>query len=58
MNAIAAVIFDIGGVVQDSPLHVIAHYERERGLEADAINRVVVEMGERGAPGRGSSAAS
>jgi len=49
MNAIAAVIFDIGGVVQDSPLHVIARYERERGLEADAINRVVVEMGERGA---------
>src|SRR5215468_4336390 len=49
MKAIAAVIFDIGGVVQDSPLHVIARYERERGLEADAINRVVVEMGERDA---------
>jgi len=49
MNAIAAVIFDIGGVVQDSPLHVVARYERERGLEADAINRVVAEMGERGA---------
>ena len=49
MNAIAAVIFDIGGVVQDSPLHVIARYERECGLEANAINRVVVTMGERGA---------
>ena len=49
MNAIAAVIFDIGGVVQDSPLHVIARYERERGLETNAINRAVVAMGERGA---------
>jgi len=49
MNAIAAVIFDIGGVVQDSPLHVIARYEGERGLETNAINRAVVAMGERGA---------
>ena len=49
MSAIAAVIFDIGGVVQDSPLHVIASYERELGLEANAINRVVVATGERGA---------
>src|SRR5213594_1192621 len=49
MNAIAAVVFDIGGVVQDSPLHVIARYERERGLEANAINRAVVAAGERGA---------
>jgi putative hydrolase of the HAD superfamily len=49
MNAIAAVVFDIGGVVQDSPLHVIARYERERGLDANAINRVVVAAGERGA---------
>jgi len=49
MSAIAAVVFDIGGVVQDSPLHVIASYERELGLEANAINRVVVATGERGA---------
>jgi putative hydrolase of the HAD superfamily len=49
MNAIAAVVFDIGGVVQESPLHVIACYERERGLDANAINRVVVAAGERGA---------
>jgi putative hydrolase of the HAD superfamily len=49
MSVIAAVVFDIGGVVQDSPLHVIARYERELGLEADAINRVVVATGERGA---------
>jgi putative hydrolase of the HAD superfamily len=49
MGAIAAVVFDIGGVVQDSPLHAIARYERERGIEANAINRVVVAAGERGA---------
>src|SRR5437899_4068155 len=49
MRAIAAVVFDIGGVVQDSPLHAIARYERERGLEANAINRVVVAAGEQGA---------
>jgi len=49
MSAIAAVVFDIGGVVQDSPLHAIARYERERGLETNAINRVVVVAGEQGA---------
>ncbi|MGH7302535.1 MAG: HAD family hydrolase [Candidatus Rokuibacteriota bacterium] len=49
MNAIAAVVFDIGGVVQDSPLHAIARYEREHGIEANAINRVVVAAGESGA---------
>jgi putative hydrolase of the HAD superfamily len=49
MSAFAAVVFDIGGVVQDSPLHAIARYERELGLPANAINRVVVEAGEGGA---------
>jgi putative hydrolase of the HAD superfamily len=49
MSAIAAVVFDIGGVVQDSPLHAIASYERERGLPQNAINRVVVAAGEAGA---------
>ena len=49
MSAIAAVVFDIGGVVQDSPLHAIARYEREHGLEPNAINRVVVAAGEAGA---------
>jgi putative hydrolase of the HAD superfamily len=49
MSAIRAVVFDIGGVVQDSPLHAIARYERELGLPANAINRVVVDAGERGA---------
>jgi len=49
MSAIAAVVFDIGGVVQDSPLHAIARYERERGLSPNAINRVVVAAGDEGA---------
>jgi putative hydrolase of the HAD superfamily len=47
--SIAGVVFDIGGVVQDSPLHAIARYERERGIEPGAINRAVVAAGERGA---------
>ena len=47
--SIAGVVFDIGGVVQDSPLHAIARYEREHGVEPGAINRTVVEAGERGA---------
>jgi len=46
---IAAVVFDIGGVVQESPLHAIARYEREHGLPENVINRAVVAAGERGA---------
>jgi putative hydrolase of the HAD superfamily len=46
---IKAVVFDIGGVVQDSPLHAIARYERDHGLPAHAINRAVVASGEAGA---------
>ena len=49
MTLIAAVVFDIGGVVQDSPLHAIARYECLHGIEANAINRVVVAAGEAGA---------
>ena len=49
MRAIAAVVFDIGGVVQDSPLHAIARYERDRGIAPNAINRAVVAAGEGGA---------
>jgi len=44
-----AVIFDLGGVVVGSPLHAIAAYERELGLPANAVNRVVVAAGPRGA---------
>ena len=44
-----AVIFDLGGVVLDSPLHAIAAYERERGIPAGFVNRVVVDTGPQGA---------
>jgi len=46
---IAGVLFDIGGVIQDSPLHAIARYERDHGLPANAINRAVVASGDMGA---------
>jgi putative hydrolase of the HAD superfamily len=44
-----AVIFDLGGVVLDSPLHAIARFERDCGLPAGLVNRVVVETGPGGA---------
>lgn len=44
-----AVIFDLGGVVLDSPLHAIARYEREAGIPAGFVNRVVVSTGPQGA---------
>jgi putative hydrolase of the HAD superfamily len=44
-----AVIFDLGGVVLESPLHAIADYERELGIPAGFVNRVVVETGPTGA---------
>ena len=43
------VLFDLGGVVMDSPLHAIARYERDHGLPANAVNRVVATAGEGGA---------
>ncbi len=42
-------IFDLGGVVLGSPLHAIADLERERGIEAGFVNRVVVATGSGGA---------
>jgi len=44
-----AVIFDLGGVVLGSPLHAIAAFEREHGIPAGFVNRVVVETGTAGA---------
>ncbi len=44
-----AVIFDLGGVVLDSPLHAIARYERDAGLPPGFVNRVVVDTGPTGA---------
>ncbi len=48
-SAIRAVIFDLGGVVMDSPLHAIARYERDHGLPHNAINHGIVAAGEAGA---------
>lgn len=49
MSGIEGVVFDLGGVVMDSPLHAIARYERDHGLPPNAINRAVVDSGEAGA---------
>ena len=49
VSGIAGVLFDMGGVVMESPLHAIARYERDHGLPAGAINRAVVNAGEQGA---------
>jgi putative hydrolase of the HAD superfamily len=43
-----AVIFDLGGVVLGSPLHAIADYERDGGIPAGFINRVVVSTAPHG----------
>ena len=49
MASFRAVIFDLGGVVLDSPLHAIARYEAELGIPAGHVNRVVVATGPSGA---------
>jgi len=46
---IRAVIFDLGGVVLDSPLHAIARFERANEIRPGFINRVVVDSGPAGA---------
>ena len=43
-----AVIFDLGGVVLESPLPAIAAYETETGLPPHSIARLVVEGGGEG----------
>ena len=49
MAAIAGVLFDLGGVVMDSPLSSIARYETDHGLTPGGINRVIRDGGESGA---------
>ena len=44
-----AVFFDLGGVVVGSPFHAIAAYERDEGIPAGFINRVVVDTAPAGA---------
>jgi putative hydrolase of the HAD superfamily len=46
---IKAVIFDLGGVVTDSPIHAITRYERDHGIEHNAINHSIVDAGPGGA---------
>jgi putative hydrolase of the HAD superfamily len=47
--AITAVIFDLGGVVFDSPLAAFAAFERELGLAAQSLNRAIAGAGSAGA---------
>ena len=49
MSDLAGVLFDLGGVVVDSPLHAIARYERDHGLAANALNLAIVAAGPAGA---------
>ncbi|HJO23951.1 MAG: HAD family phosphatase [Myxococcota bacterium] len=49
MTPIAAVIFDLGGVVLGSPLHAIAAYERDLGIPDGFVNRVVADTAPAGA---------
>ena len=44
-----AVLFDLGGVVLGSPLHAIAAYEAELGIEHNTINRHVAASAPDGA---------
>ena len=44
-----AVIFDLGGVVFDSPLHALRALERDRGLPPLAIGRAIERTGRDGA---------
>jgi putative hydrolase of the HAD superfamily len=47
-----AVLFDLGGVVLDSPLHAIARFERAHAIPVGFVNRVVADTGPEGAWGR------
>ena len=48
-TAIRAVLFDLGGVVLDSPLHTIASFEEDQGLPAGTVARIVMGAGPDGA---------
>jgi putative hydrolase of the HAD superfamily len=40
VSAVTAVVFDLGGVLTDSPMHAFAAYEAEAGLPAGLIRRL------------------
>lgn len=46
---VAGVVFDLGGVVLESPMEAIADFERRNGLAAGAVNRAVATAGHSGA---------
>ena len=46
---IKAVIFDLGGVILDSPMKIFAEFERQHGLPENFLNRTIVESGRDGA---------
>ena len=48
-TGIKAVLFDLGGVVFDSPLHVIASFEEDHDLEPGTVGRIVMGSGPDGA---------
>ncbi len=48
-NRVSAVLFDLGGVVFDSPLHEIASFEVDQGLPAGTVGRIVIGAGPDGA---------
>jgi len=48
-QGIRAVIFDLGGVVLDSPIEVFLEFEARHGLVPGFLGRVVVGSGEHGA---------
>lgn len=49
MSRPLAVVFDLGGVVLESPLEAIDGYEREHGLDRGIVNRTVAASGPSGA---------
>eukprot|EP00002_Diphylleia_rotans_P000902 TRINITY_DN10486_c0_g1_i1.p1 TRINITY_DN10486_c0_g1~~TRINITY_DN10486_c0_g1_i1.p1 ORF type:complete len:213 (+),score=63.64 TRINITY_DN10486_c0_g1_i1:57-695(+) len=40
-----AIFFDLGGVVLDSPLHMIADYEKKNGIPHNYINYMIIKGG-------------
>ncbi len=46
---IKAVIFDLGGVILDSPMEIFAAFEKAHGLPENFLNRLIVESGQDGA---------
>ena len=40
MSGVSAVVFDLGGVITESPMHAFAAYEREAGLPDGLIRRL------------------